>query len=124
MSQCPVAPLICLLLLTGHGEAYELCGYLHRDVSAGNILILPMIGPTTKSGGFLVLWSGVLSDWELAKKIPEKDEKLKARQPHRTVRVSLYLFYCGLCAKSRASGHLVLYVGPLPHPPPNPRFHG
>ncbi|KAI1784581.1 hypothetical protein LXA43DRAFT_901342 [Ganoderma leucocontextum] len=70
--------------INGHGQAYELCGILHRDVSAGNILILPVIGPAAKAGGFLVLWSGVLSDWELAKKLPGKDERPKARQPHRT----------------------------------------
>ncbi|KAI1784585.1 hypothetical protein LXA43DRAFT_929927 [Ganoderma leucocontextum] len=69
--------------INGHGEAKELCHILHRDVSTGNILILPTL-LARPTGGFIVTWVGVLSDWELAKKVLEEDEQLKARQPHRT----------------------------------------
>ncbi|EJF59441.1 hypothetical protein DICSQDRAFT_138570 [Dichomitus squalens LYAD-421 SS1] len=69
---------IILDCIQAHGDAYEKCGILHRDVSAGNILILP----TIKSGWSL--WKGVLSDWELSKRFPRGGEKPKARQPHRT----------------------------------------
>ncbi|KAH9000864.1 hypothetical protein EDB86DRAFT_2827764 [Lactarius hatsudake] len=42
--------------ITAHAEAYERVGILHRDVSAGNILI-------TDHG------SGILIDWDLSKKV-------------------------------------------------------
>ncbi|KAI1784468.1 hypothetical protein LXA43DRAFT_1042241, partial [Ganoderma leucocontextum] len=70
--------------MTGHRDAAVKCGLLHRDVSTGNILIRPevaCINPET--GESIVLWYGVLSDWEIAKALP-KDDSNKARQPHRT----------------------------------------
>ena len=78
-----------LVIIIGHGEANELCGILHRDVSTGNILILPTL-LARPTGGFIITWIGVLSDWELAKKVLGEDEQLKARQPHRTVCVDSY----------------------------------
>ena len=81
-------------VLLGHGEAHEQCKLLHRDVSTGNILILPTLDPL-ETGGFMVTWSGILSDWELAKKVDGGDEK--ARQPHRTVRDRVYLRVCAQC---------------------------
>ncbi len=53
-------------------EAYDKANILHRDVSAGNILI-------TEEG------SGILIDWDLSKKVV-KDENAKQRQHSRTVR--------------------------------------
>ncbi|TBU58931.1 hypothetical protein BD310DRAFT_926116 [Dichomitus squalens] len=64
--------------IIAHQEAVEDCRILHRDVSAGNILILP----TIKSGW--IYWTGILSDWELSKFLLRDEEELKARQPHRT----------------------------------------
>ncbi|KAK0447054.1 hypothetical protein EV421DRAFT_1706939, partial [Armillaria borealis] len=57
--------------------AYEKCRFLHRDVSGGNILILP-------NGA-----EGMLNDWDLAIHIdsPEKD----LRQVTRTVK-NQYIF--------------------------------
>ena len=74
--------------ITAHGDAFEECNILHRDISVGNVLILPTIVVTsnkTKGKKTSVLWCGVLSDWELAKEYPDANEKPKARQPHRTV---------------------------------------
>ena len=63
-----------------HKAAYEQCDIIHRDVSVGNILILPTI--RTVHGRKIVYWVGLLCDWELA-----KDINLEvARQPERTVR--------------------------------------
>jgi RIO-like serine/threonine protein kinase len=59
------------MILTAHTMAYEKAHILHRDVSAGNILI-------TENG------SGMLIDWDLSKKvIPDVDAK--PRRHSRTV---------------------------------------
>ncbi|PPQ89807.1 hypothetical protein CVT25_007412 [Psilocybe cyanescens] len=44
-----------------HKDAYEKCGILHRDISAGNVLL--------KVGG-----GGILNDWDLARYV-ERDDK-------------------------------------------------
>ncbi|KAH8984957.1 hypothetical protein EDB92DRAFT_1459802 [Lactarius akahatsu] len=56
--------------IAAHTEAYERVGILHRDVSAGNILI------TEKR-------SGILIDWDLSKKVV-KEGSGKKRQHSRT----------------------------------------
>ncbi|TFK81213.1 hypothetical protein K466DRAFT_444058, partial [Polyporus arcularius HHB13444] len=53
---------------------------IHRDVSGGNILILPCI-VTSEAGRRFMIWIGILTDWELAKGL--SDER-KPRQPERT----------------------------------------
>ena len=58
--------------MTAHTEAYDRTQILHRDVSAGNILI-------TDEG------SGILIDWDLSKKVV-RDGSAKQRQHSRTVR--------------------------------------
>ena len=59
------------MFLTAHTLAYEKARILHRDVSAGNILI-------TDNG------SGILIDWDLSKKVmPGADAK--PRRHSRTV---------------------------------------
>jgi len=69
--ECHTHPVFCLL--TAHSVVYEKARILHRDVSAGNILI-------TEEG------SGILIDWDLSKKVmPEVDAKPKKYS--RTVRV-------------------------------------
>ena len=52
---------------------------LHRDVSGGNILIFPKIDVI--EGKRVLMWNGILADWELAK----DTRVLKKRQPERTV---------------------------------------
>ncbi|PIL29468.1 hypothetical protein GSI_08410 [Ganoderma sinense ZZ0214-1] len=73
--------------IDAHGDAFEQCNILHRDVSAGNILILPIIDINVskrKGQTISVMWGGLLGDWELAKKCPDGQETSRARQPHRT----------------------------------------
>ncbi|KAI0631829.1 hypothetical protein C8Q77DRAFT_1074780 [Trametes polyzona] len=74
--------LMCDCVQT-HALAYERKGLLHRDISAGNVLILPRVG-TNRAGKEVVSWHGVLTDWELAKEIQEDASQAKARQPERT----------------------------------------
>ncbi|KAI0773119.1 hypothetical protein BD413DRAFT_711252 [Trametes elegans] len=57
---------------------------LHRDISAGNMMILPRI--EDQDGRKCVTWRGVLIDWELAKYVPKDDSAQRAPQPERTVR--------------------------------------
>ncbi|PIL33435.1 hypothetical protein GSI_04057 [Ganoderma sinense ZZ0214-1] len=59
----------CLL---AHEEAYD-AGIIHRDISAGNILLC------MQDDGE---WYGLLNDWELSKKVDSLDSE--ARQPDRT----------------------------------------
>ncbi|KAI0273342.1 hypothetical protein BC834DRAFT_853395 [Gloeopeniophorella convolvens] len=56
--------------IVAHSEAYQKTGILHRDISAGNILI-------TRSG------RGILIDWDLSKKVTT-DDKGKPRRMSRT----------------------------------------
>ncbi|KAH9942012.1 hypothetical protein B0H21DRAFT_793702, partial [Amylocystis lapponica] len=66
--------------LIAHHDAYKI-GILHRDISAGNILII-----TTIEGGE-ACQHGLLNDWELAKELPNPDTpeaQISARQPNRT----------------------------------------
>ncbi|KAI0699933.1 hypothetical protein C8T65DRAFT_831736 [Cerioporus squamosus] len=64
---------------SAHYEATQQ-GIIHRDVSGGNILILPCIG-TYEDGNRFIEWKGILTDWELAKGL---SDPRKPRQPHRT----------------------------------------
>ena len=52
---------------------------LHCDVSGGNIFIYPQIVDT--GGERVLMWMGILGDWELAK----DTRVLKQTQPERTV---------------------------------------
>ncbi|KAI0739891.1 hypothetical protein C8Q80DRAFT_1200859 [Daedaleopsis nitida] len=60
-----------------HHHAYQL-GIMHRDVSGGNILILPVL--VKSNGGVYVAYIGILADWEMSKPW----EKKYPRQPERT----------------------------------------
>ena len=71
-----------------HRDAYEKFGLLHRDISTGNILILPRI--VENNGKKIVLWHGLLTDWELAKYVPKDNSLEHARQPERTVCSAIY----------------------------------
>ena len=77
-----------LMRFLAHGEAYTRKGLIHRDISAGNILIYYEL--TRNEDGILEeVVKPLLADWELAKRVNEPDEK--ARQPDRTVRNILCL---------------------------------
>ncbi|TFK78765.1 hypothetical protein K466DRAFT_471400, partial [Polyporus arcularius HHB13444] len=65
--------------ITAHGLAWTKCKYMHRDVSAGNLLIYPEVR-RTQEGKYRIYWTGILADWELAK---HADKKV-ATQPQRT----------------------------------------
>ena len=73
--------------LLAHQEAFEKCNIIHRDVSAGNILIFPVINYLARNRCFAVSMKGLLSDWELAKIIVEKTF---ATQPQRTVSATTF----------------------------------
>ena len=64
-----------LTMFIAHTDAYNKTRILHRDVSAGNILI-------TEEG------TGVLIDWDLSKKVKD-DPNAKPRRHSRTVGVSI-----------------------------------
>ncbi|KAI9057800.1 hypothetical protein FKP32DRAFT_1329250 [Trametes sanguinea] len=54
-----------------HYLAYTRHQLLHRDISAGNVIILPSLSSgVAKDGQKVVTWNGVLTDWELAKRVP------------------------------------------------------
>ncbi len=63
--------------MLAHEEACKV-GYIHRDVSAGNILLINI------GGG----WFGMLNDWELAKRYPD-DQSHAGQQLDRTVNTPL-----------------------------------
>lgn len=58
---------------------------MHRDVSGGNIVILPkIVSQSDKSR--VVMWSGMLIDWELARAVPVPGApRIMARQREWTV---------------------------------------
>ncbi|KAI0713678.1 hypothetical protein C8Q76DRAFT_467703 [Earliella scabrosa] len=65
-----------------HAGAVESAKIIHRDISAGNMLICPTV-VRDEDGVLRVLWKGILADWELSKPLTEVDHH-KARQPVRT----------------------------------------
>ncbi|KAH9950842.1 hypothetical protein B0H21DRAFT_462975 [Amylocystis lapponica] len=76
--------LIVVDCLYAHSDAVEKAGILHRDISAGNLL---MIKEKRRDG--VIQYRGLLNDWELSKKIPvvdppEDGPRSTARQPDRT----------------------------------------
>ncbi|KAI0759288.1 hypothetical protein BD413DRAFT_437480, partial [Trametes elegans] len=72
--------------LIGHGFAYRNHNLIHRDVSSGNVLIVPRLQDASgkDAGHKIVRWRGVLMDWEIAKIVPQEKQSEKARQPERT----------------------------------------
>ncbi|KAI0653518.1 hypothetical protein C8Q70DRAFT_601768 [Cubamyces menziesii] len=61
-----------------HKEAYDKAKVIHRDISVGNLLMVP-VGKTTKGD---TIYRGLLTDWELSKRLEERD--LEPRHPDRT----------------------------------------
>ncbi|KAH9889421.1 hypothetical protein C8Q73DRAFT_793618 [Cubamyces lactineus] len=72
---------LILFSISAHGEAYNRKGLIHRDISAGNILICYEL-VRNEDGTLEKVAKPLLADWELAKRVNESDEK--ARQPDRT----------------------------------------
>ncbi|OSD02228.1 hypothetical protein PYCCODRAFT_412716 [Trametes coccinea BRFM310] len=77
--------------ITTHSLAYSNQRLLHRDISAGNMIIRPTLSSSLDANGMrTVVWHGILTDWELAKKLPPPGEsgadkpKEVPRQPERT----------------------------------------
>ncbi|KAI0916061.1 hypothetical protein AcV5_003504 [Taiwanofungus camphoratus] len=71
--------------LQAHGEAVEKAQILHRDISAGNLLILEWV-EMGANGRQKIVYQGLLNDWELSKPLAtslEGDEDGQ-RQPDRT----------------------------------------
>ena len=56
---------------------------LHRDVSGGNILIIPSI--IKDDQGAEIKWTGLLTDWEMSKPRDGATVAPGGRQPERTV---------------------------------------
>ena len=80
--------MFCSFLFTAHQDAYEKAKILHRDVSAGNILIIYTRSPNSSSKSPALVARGILNDWELSKPIYGLDldkDILGPRQPNRTV---------------------------------------
>ncbi|KAI1788182.1 hypothetical protein LXA43DRAFT_1097516 [Ganoderma leucocontextum] len=57
---------------------------LHRDISAGNILIYPRVVVNATSGVAVLRWKGILADWEMSKPTHKGDGPCIPRQPERT----------------------------------------
>ncbi|EIW53020.1 uncharacterized protein TRAVEDRAFT_134722 [Trametes versicolor FP-101664 SS1] len=67
------------------GMSYVLLIIVHRDVSGGNILILPSLMPDPNTKTMAIKWLGLLVDWELSKPVHDKQgTQPRARQPERT----------------------------------------
>ncbi|RPD68724.1 hypothetical protein L226DRAFT_576200 [Lentinus tigrinus ALCF2SS1-7] len=64
--------------IIAHAMAWTKCKYMHRDVSAGNLLIYPYVRKVDDK--YRICWRGLLADWELAKHA----SKTAAMQPQRT----------------------------------------
>ncbi|KAI9062416.1 hypothetical protein FKP32DRAFT_1652984 [Trametes sanguinea] len=69
-----VAAIVDAIL--AHEEAFKNAQIIHRDISVGNILILP------GSDGTIDGYRGLLADWELSKR--REDEEKEPRHPDRT----------------------------------------
>ncbi|TFK89926.1 hypothetical protein K466DRAFT_413420 [Polyporus arcularius HHB13444] len=87
--------LVSLLIdcVEAHRDAYVILRLVHRDVSAGNMLIYPRIRCEEDENGkrhYTVVWCGILADWELAKKDSEK----QACEPERTGTWHFMSMYC------------------------------
>ncbi|KAJ3002583.1 hypothetical protein NUW54_g5770 [Trametes sanguinea] len=68
--------------IEAHENAYRRKGLLHRDISAGNVLILPKL---VSAGDETIEMSvGILADWELAKEVDESKTERAPCQPDRT----------------------------------------
>ena len=86
---------------------------MHHDVSAGNVLIFPEI-VRLSNGGYAVGMKGLLSDWELAKVIPEAKSALFASQPERIVSIFGSYAINGNQSLPSWAGNLAVHVRAVP----------
>ncbi|OSD00251.1 hypothetical protein PYCCODRAFT_1393895 [Trametes coccinea BRFM310] len=63
--------------IIAHEDAYKKAKIMHRDISVGNILIIPPNNKNKKS-----TYQGLLADWELSKRLDQYTSE--ARHPDRT----------------------------------------
>ena len=59
-----------------HRDAWKSLNLTHGDISGGNILVYPRIGEL--EGKRIIMWQGVLGDWELA--IDSREMKRRRRE--------------------------------------------
>ncbi|KAI0363443.1 hypothetical protein BV20DRAFT_975682 [Pilatotrama ljubarskyi] len=88
------AHIVTLIGFIAHWDAVTKAQILHRDVSGGNILILPKLVYEPTTDQIELKWTGLLADWEMSKPMHDKEELRRPRQPPRTV-----------CASSSMSGY-------------------
>ncbi|KAI9062393.1 hypothetical protein FKP32DRAFT_1677340 [Trametes sanguinea] len=62
-----------------HQEAYTKAGVMHRDISVGNILIIPPYGKDKKT-----TYQGLLADWELSKRLGSYQNESRYPDPAGT----------------------------------------
>ncbi|EJF56424.1 hypothetical protein DICSQDRAFT_174940 [Dichomitus squalens LYAD-421 SS1] len=62
---------------------------LHRDISAGNILIYPRVRQGKDDTKNAIVWTGILCDWELAKPV---DDQRAASNASRASQMGTYQF--------------------------------
>ncbi|OSD00249.1 hypothetical protein PYCCODRAFT_1469576 [Trametes coccinea BRFM310] len=72
--------VLIAICIRAHGQAFTRKGILHRDISAGNVLIYPK--EVIANGTVTVKRVALLADWELAKTVTETEDG--PRQPDRT----------------------------------------
>lgn len=83
-----------LTFYVAHKDAYVKAKIIHRDVSSGNILILPQVVHVRKTDKYHVVWRGILADWELSKPVGTTEPFMRPRQPPRTVGFLVFSFSC------------------------------
>ena len=79
-----------LISTTAHRDAYN-AGYIHRDISDGNIFLYPTKIVVDDDGTSRLVYKAILADWEMAKRTGEQYDCI--RQMERTVRVLKRLSY-------------------------------
>ncbi|OSC98907.1 hypothetical protein PYCCODRAFT_1417048 [Trametes coccinea BRFM310] len=82
--------------ITTHSVAYTKLRLLHRDISAGNVIIRPALSSNMdENGKRTVTWTGILTDWELAKIVPQPDASGKRKEiPRQPERTGTWQFMC------------------------------
>lgn len=68
----------------GHKDAYKKAHILHRDVSAGNVLLYPCF--VKRAGGVRIVNTGLMADWEFSRDLKVKEKG----QPGRTVTLNTF----------------------------------
>ncbi len=99
--------------MTAHWKAYTDTNILHRDISGGNILIVPAFvkSRTQDRSGWAIEWKGLLADWEMSKPLssgysPTRAERpVSARQDFVISALRPYAY--------KVAGNVAVYVGSI-----------